>query len=309
MPNTAHRSKRPVNQHLITSFLTTSPNVTTTSTSHFSGPGPAPTLPAHVQSSLLNVGMRVRKSVPEGYKTHKTMPTVTVEIDAPIEVRCDSDVEIDGEEVGAGRRELMPFCGLHKTGGLGVQANSRTQYSGVPSFDGDMRPQNAYDIFNSSLPSSQESLASTISTVSVPTLTIPTIATTPARPSAKRRFTDEDEERTPDNLHTLLFPTHVSSHSDDAPVSPKSAHPTGMANFLSIGQTTRPIARPRPRRKPSEGKENAMVGLDGNLGLVAARRNALQGNGLGIGLGIDLDFGEAEFLRGEWEDEGEAMEM
>ena len=30
-----------------------------------------PPLPAETQSSLLSVGMRVRKSVPEGYKTHK----------------------------------------------------------------------------------------------------------------------------------------------------------------------------------------------------------------------------------------------
>ena len=30
---------------------------------------PQPSLPSNIQSNLLSVGMRVRKSVPEGYKT------------------------------------------------------------------------------------------------------------------------------------------------------------------------------------------------------------------------------------------------
>lgn len=115
---------------------------TTTSSDHHSTPPLRPELPQTIQSSLLNVGMRVRKSVPEGYKTHKTMcddpfpaatqtpstrTTHTVPTPAaaappssapPIMLRADSS------------RELMPFCGLHTVGSM---AQGVPGLSGVPS--------------------------------------------------------------------------------------------------------------------------------------------------------------------------------
>ncbi|KAL9087410.1 MAG: hypothetical protein Q9165_006707 [Trypethelium subeluteriae] len=80
-----------------------------------------PVQPAQVQSSLLQVGLRVRKSVPEGYKTHKTLggesalqlaPTSS----APAAMETDSSTERP--------RELEPFCGIHRIGGYGVQPSA-----------------------------------------------------------------------------------------------------------------------------------------------------------------------------------------
>ena len=74
---------------------------------------PTPVVPAKVQSSLLSVGMRVRKSVAEGYKTQKELekqlaaaaPTTTAN--------------------GVNHAELPPFCGYSKIEDLTVQAFSR----------------------------------------------------------------------------------------------------------------------------------------------------------------------------------------
>lgn len=77
---------------------------------------PAPILPASVQSNLLSVGMRVRKSVPEGYKTegHSAFKlwTDTTTPGAPKVVRPSTRVA---------SRELLPFCGINKVGGFESQ--------------------------------------------------------------------------------------------------------------------------------------------------------------------------------------------
>lgn len=76
----------------------------------------SPPLPDETQASLLSVGMRVRKSVPEGYKTHKTtgLPEVPVPSTAPVR-------KMRTATSGMSTKELMPFCGLHKTGGWSAQ--------------------------------------------------------------------------------------------------------------------------------------------------------------------------------------------
>ncbi|KAM3514796.1 hypothetical protein MY11210_001520 [Beauveria gryllotalpidicola] len=74
-----------------------------------------PALPANVQSNLLSVGMRVRKSVPEGYKTdgHSAFKlwTDNTTPNAP-KVRGSTRVA---------SRELLPFCGINKVGGFESQ--------------------------------------------------------------------------------------------------------------------------------------------------------------------------------------------
>lgn len=87
-----------------------------------------PVLPASVQSNLLSVGMRVRKSVPEGYKTvgtsafklwtDNTKPSTT----ATAAVRVCS-------------RELLPFCGINKVGGLDTQPAFQYDDDEVPALD------------------------------------------------------------------------------------------------------------------------------------------------------------------------------
>ncbi|KAM3563651.1 hypothetical protein ARSEF4850_002228 [Beauveria asiatica] len=75
-----------------------------------------PALPAHVQSNLLSVGMRVRKSVPEGYKTEGPSAfklwTDNTTPNAP---------KIRSNTARVASRELLPFCGINKVGGFESQ--------------------------------------------------------------------------------------------------------------------------------------------------------------------------------------------
>lgn len=76
----------------------------------------SPPLPEETQASLLSVGMRVRKSVPEGYKTHKTMDVPSSSAPRSLHAPRTRPPLRSGQS-----RELTPFCGLHKTGGLAMQ--------------------------------------------------------------------------------------------------------------------------------------------------------------------------------------------
>jgi hypothetical protein len=89
----------------------------------------SPPLPAETQSSLLTVGMRVRKSVPEGYKTHKTMPTE--EFPFPSTASVSAAPATTSYNI-ANPRELAPFCGLHKIGGLSSQGSFDAPPSSAP---------------------------------------------------------------------------------------------------------------------------------------------------------------------------------
>lgn len=73
-----------------------------------------PKPPPAIQSSLLNVGMRVRKSVPEGYKTCAKSQSHS-SIDA--ENRHRSGIEPWRLGTAARPRELMPYCGILHVGG------------------------------------------------------------------------------------------------------------------------------------------------------------------------------------------------
>ncbi|MCJ1468797.1 hypothetical protein MMC07_007427 [Pseudocyphellaria aurata] len=80
------------------------------------------TLPPAVQSSLLNVGMRVRKSVPEGYKTcAKSLACLSTDAEshhtrAAIE-GPGRPVSFQSSQRSARPSELMPYCGLLHVGG------------------------------------------------------------------------------------------------------------------------------------------------------------------------------------------------
>lgn len=81
-----------------------------------------PTVPDHLQSLLINVGMRVRKSVPEGYKTHKSLPVPTT---ASIPQHPSNNLPTSSApELYSKPSELAPFCGLHKIGGISSQPTS-----------------------------------------------------------------------------------------------------------------------------------------------------------------------------------------
>jgi hypothetical protein len=63
--------------------------------------------------------MRIRKAVPEGYKTHKTATSPT-EARRPAVNPAAASLP-SGGGASSTPRELVPFCGLHRVGGLLVQ--------------------------------------------------------------------------------------------------------------------------------------------------------------------------------------------
>ncbi|KAL4997824.1 ribonucleotide reductase inhibitor-domain-containing protein [Aspergillus recurvatus] len=118
-------SKRRRFQPPITTFFIPSSDTNSSSPSHLSynhysalTNSPTPVVPAKVQASLLSVGMRVRKAIADGYKTHhvkadkytgdhnnndtskatRTTTTPTTIYNAP-----------------PARPELAPFCGMSKS--------------------------------------------------------------------------------------------------------------------------------------------------------------------------------------------------
>ncbi|PBP26029.1 hypothetical protein BUE80_DR003101 [Diplocarpon rosae] len=86
-----------------------------------------PQLPHAVQSNLLNVGMRVRKSVPEGYKTGSKYGAYTLFSDSrspppmPSNSHAPTSKRLSNTRPRAGNRELTPFCGIMKVGGMAGQ--------------------------------------------------------------------------------------------------------------------------------------------------------------------------------------------
>lgn len=79
---------------------------------------PVPAVPAKVQSSLLNVGMRVRKSVADGYKTLAVKPDEKPTYRLEQKQQQQQPIR---QYPDTSNSELAPFCGSSKTGYVGVQ--------------------------------------------------------------------------------------------------------------------------------------------------------------------------------------------
>ncbi|KAF4450684.1 ribonucleotide reductase inhibitor [Fusarium austroafricanum] len=88
-----------------------------------------PALPSNVQANLLSVGMRVRKSVPEGYKTKGTSAFKLWTDNAPVKASTATRAPTKGAS-----RELLPFCGINKVGGLDTQPDFELE-DDVPDLD------------------------------------------------------------------------------------------------------------------------------------------------------------------------------
>src|SRR5690606_36458243 len=74
-----------------------------------------PALPPQVQTDLLNVGMRVRKAIPEGYKTGGAFSALTLWAEenssGPSNSRSTTaTTTAPGMIFTSARRELEPFC-------------------------------------------------------------------------------------------------------------------------------------------------------------------------------------------------------
>ncbi|KAK1656376.1 ribonucleotide reductase inhibitor [Colletotrichum phormii] len=235
------RTKRPFagassdpSQRQITSFFSTR-----------SGPapplaGPSPnvqeTIPSDVQSNLLSVGMRIRKSVPEGYKTGSyssfKLWTDATDCRTPVVRTTTSTSNTHRNRGAASQRELLPFCGINKVGGLSSQpvhsSSDEDAYEddgGVPGLD-DMP----------GLCSSQESVESVESTAS-------------DGRSKKRFFAHDEESDEPVQMWT------DRAAWLEGEVSPRSLAPSGWAN-------ARPLAVPRKSRHSMKirlGQENVVL--------------------------------------------------
>ncbi|GAM83138.1 hypothetical protein ANO11243_011240 [Dothideomycetidae sp. 11243] len=126
-----HTRKKANQSTKITSFFpsTSSPNPSDTVPIR-------PQLPAQIQSSLLNVGMRIRKSVPEGYKTHKTLPSSQPALHSHTLLSAQSPPPPPSSAppvLDARARELQPFCGLHSVGGWASQPSLPSLTSSMSS--------------------------------------------------------------------------------------------------------------------------------------------------------------------------------
>ena len=171
-------------------------------------------LPATIQSSLLDVGMRVRKSVPEGYKTKRKVsatapPTFDAASDHSKGMRGNISTEFPG---------LVPYCGIPKVGDYSLQPAPAED--DIPPLEFDT------DDWSLSLLSSQESSDVTASSA-------PTPASPPLKNDKKRHRQDADDE---------------DLGLEAQPVSPRSrpvSH-TRMPNLDHIRQ----VCVPKSRRKP-----------------------------------------------------------
>ena len=180
-----------------------------------------PVLPATIQSSLLNVGMRVRKSVPEGYKTKQKM---FCDLSKPFGAPTSKSNRT--RSASTSFNGLLPYCGILKVGGYESQL--------AVSEETDLPPLQ-FDPDDWGFPSSQESNVSTISNGS---LIAPAHIPIATGSSNKRRREDADEE---------------DLNLESQPVSPRSrpiSH-TRMPNLNDV----RPIALPKSRRKVSQAEE------------------------------------------------------
>jgi len=123
-PSSDHRAKRPNHgQSTITSFFSPASNTQQDDPT----PTTFPVQSGQIQSSLFTVGMRVRKAVSEGYKTsthsalsifHDTTAPTPTEAEVPTQI---ANAFGNRPVFGPNIRELAPFCGLNRVGGLSQQ--------------------------------------------------------------------------------------------------------------------------------------------------------------------------------------------
>ena len=163
----------------------------------------SPPLPADTQASLLSVGMRVRKSVPEGYKTHKTLGTEGFPF--PSAAPPTSTTTVDRGYGVPSPRKLTPFCGLHKTGGWAAQdAPPSTAPAAMQRDDGsDDEAVPGLSMSQSTLPATQTSFLSFTSKQS--------------RTTKKRGYEEEIEDDLDayfDEVEDLKSAEQLSSHSE-----------------------------------------------------------------------------------------------
>ncbi|KAK4239163.1 ribonucleotide reductase inhibitor-domain-containing protein [Achaetomium macrosporum] len=247
-------------QRQITSFFAKASSTTTcadgapTSARHTSLN--APHLPPQVQTDLLTVGMRVRKAIPEGYKTGSTYSAFSLWAETNNSANNSRPTPASTTPAySSTMRELEPFCGINKVGGLAFQPAYSTP-GGEDAMPG--------------LTSSQDTVASDASNSS--SFTIPSVSITTATASTRKRSFTAEEDEIACNPLQHSGPFRLRSDSDDTwldeEISPRSLTPPA-----ELWQNARLLAvpkRPRQGRKIATaadeagvGQENIMVDVQG----------------------------------------------
>jgi hypothetical protein len=205
--------------------------------------------------------MRVRKAVPEGYKTCN-LADYHIRPSSNPRSNHSSEHSLGHPLPGLPNKfsELAPFCGIHKVGGHAFQPSSSPALHHLPELGFD-------DDGSSFTGSSQGSQSSTMSDLMPPTLP-------DAVRSQKRRYDDPDDD---DDGEPQIF--------EDADMLTMRSR-TNPASHLSVPDTNsiRPMAYPTTRRKHHIFTPRKMYGLEG-------QENASLGTS-----GTCPDFGEADFL-------------
>jgi hypothetical protein len=245
-----HRAKRPF-QPAITSFFACDDFdhlAADHSLAHSPAPHSlAPALPGPVQADLLSVGMRVRKSVPEGYKTPKpalpTIHTPRLAVQPPPPPPPPS-VPDDAQH----QRELLPFCGLHKIGGFAEQPTTNPHlYARADSPHA--RPANLFPLPPQAFTTPFSSHCSTDSGYGSDSR--------PHNPS-KRSWSDDDDKNAFASSFMFSIPMKIAA-DDDVPVSPLSATPPPAFAQLP---PPRAFAQPKSRRQQRAAQPDMDVDMD-----------------------------------------------
>jgi hypothetical protein len=159
--------------------------------------------------------MRVRKSVPEGYKVGGTSAFKLWTDNTPLPTSSRPAAPSSSASYRAVSRELLPFCGINKVGGLDVQPEVvRPDDDDVPALD-DL-PQ---------LTMSQESNDSSADSAA----------------NARKRFFMDEADDTVDPVERFM-----AGGDGDGEISPRTLAPGGFGN-------ARVMAIPRSRAAKSAG--------------------------------------------------------
>ncbi|KAI2468107.1 ribonucleotide reductase inhibitor-domain-containing protein [Annulohypoxylon bovei var. microspora] len=289
----AGASSDPAQRHITSFFSSASPSSPSSSQQHLGIPSTppyinSPPLPATVQANLLSVGMRVRKSVPEGYKTGGYSAFALFDENANPQTHGTMGEGRSRANAISTPRELLPFCGIHKVGGLDTQPEhasaltptSFATHNPLLSINGHPLDDAMTDDDDvPGLTSSQDSLDSAP-------------PASPAR-TRKRSYTEDEESQapsTPGRLSVVSFDFNVWRDGLDGEVSPRSHVPSAPASWSPSKSVNSGRVMAVPRKMKPRGAKRAARGQENENVMVFGDADA-------------NDFEEADFLvrTGEWE--------
>ena len=315
LSSTAHRDKRP-RQPPITAFFEPQDFADSASENSDSERGPGPTTrplpsasiadrqqqhqqlqPPAVQANLLSVGMRVRKSVPEGYKTHKpvSLPSIQTTLarspnrssTATMTTTATHDytVKPPRDPVPAHvqhQRELLPFCGLQKIGGYAEQPVTNVHLYAGSDASGE-RVVNMFPLPAEAFSQPFSSQSSTASSISISSVR-------PPNPANLHKRSWQDEDETPVRLSAdFFFKLPMKISEDEVPISPLSATPPNGFPQAPL----RAIAQPKSRRSGLSAMEgNAVKDMDVDMDYENTDQTEAR-----VIAGSPSDFDEADFLQ------------